>query len=62
MAIYDKCREIYERNVGTQKEQESLMGLPRVWLQKEPATHPYFKVSKSNQIKRKVRNAKRSKV
>ena len=62
MTTYDKCREIYERNVGTQKEQESLMGLPRVWLQKEPATHPYFKVSKSNQIKRKVRNAKRSKV
>ena len=52
MKTHDKCREIYERNVGTQKEQEELMGLSRVWLQKEPATHPYFKVSKSKQIKR----------
>lgn len=59
MKICDKCREIFERNIGTQKEQEALMGLPRVWLQNEPATHPYFKVSKSKQIKRKVRNAKR---
>ena len=54
MKTCDKCREIYERNIGTQKEQEALMGLPKVWLQNEPATHPYFKVSKSKQIKRKV--------
>lgn len=59
MKTRDKCREIYERNIGTQKEQEALMGLSSVWLQNEPATHPYFKVSKSKQIKRKVRNAKR---
>lgn len=51
----DKCREIYERNVGTQKEQEMLMGLSCKWLPTDPATHPYFKVSKSKQIKAKIR-------
>ena len=55
----DKCREIFERKFGTQEEQEALMGLPRVWLKNKPATHPYSKVAKSKQIKRKVRNAKR---
>ena len=48
MKTCDKCREIYERNIGTQKEQEALMGLPRVWLQNEPAilTSKYQKASK----------------
>ena len=55
----DKCREIHEREVGTLKEQEALMGLSRVCLQNEPATHPYFKVSKSKQIKTKIRNKRR---
>ena len=51
----DKCREIFERNIGTEKEQKEWMSYPRVWLQGLPATHPYFKVSKSKQIKRKIR-------
>nr|DAF41250.1 MAG TPA: hypothetical protein [Caudoviricetes sp.] len=59
MTKQDKCRELHEREVGTLKEQEALMGLARVWLQNEPATHPYFKVSKSKQIKRKIKNKRR---
>ena len=55
----DKCRELHEREVGTLKEQEALMGLSRVCLQNEPATHPYFKVSKSKRIKTKIRNKRR---
>ena len=55
----DRCRELHEREVGTLKEQQALMGLSRVCLQNEPATHPYFKVSKSKQIKTKIRNKRR---
>ena len=55
----DKCRELHEREVGTLKEQQALMGLSRVCLQNEPATHPYFKVSKSMKIKTKIRNKRR---
>ena len=55
----DKCREIHEREVGTLKEQQALMGLSRICLQNEPATHPYFKVSKSMKIKTKIRNKRR---
>lgn len=59
MVKQDKCRDIYEREVGTQKEQEALLGLSRVCLQNEPATHPYFKVSKSKKIKTKIRNKRK---
>ena len=55
----DRCRELHEREVGTLKEQQALMGLSRVCLQNEPATHPYFKVSKSKRIKTKIRNKRR---
>ena len=55
----DKCRELHEREVGTLKEQQALMGLSRVCLQNEPATHPYFKVSQSMKIKTKIRNKRR---
>jgi hypothetical protein len=55
----DRCRELHEREVGTLKEQQALMGLSRTRLQNEPATHPYFKVSKSKQIKTKIRNKRR---
>lgn len=55
----DRCRELHEREVGTLKEQQALMGLSRVCLQNEPATHPYFKVSKSMKIKTKIRNKRR---
>lgn len=55
----DRCRELHEREVGTLKEQQALMGLSRVCIQNEPATHPYFKVSKSKRIKTKIRNKRR---
>lgn len=55
----DRCRELHEREVGTLKEQQALLGLSRVCLQNEPATHPYFKVSKSKRIKTKIRNKRR---
>lgn len=55
----DRCRELHEREVGTLKEQQALMGLSRTCLQGEPATHPYFKVSNSKRIKTKIRNKRR---
>lgn len=55
----DKCRELYEREIGTLKEQEWLTYLKRSIFSQEPATHPYFKVSKSMKIKTKIRNKRR---
>lgn len=57
----DKCREIHEREVGTLKEQEWSMYLKETHFSQEPATHPYFKVSKSMKIKTKIRNKRRTK-
>nr|DAG81681.1 MAG TPA: hypothetical protein [Caudoviricetes sp.] len=50
----DKCREIYEKEVGTQREQETMMSISGWWGDKA-ITHPYFKVTKSQQVKRKIR-------
>ena len=57
----DKCRELHEREVGTLKEQEWSMYLKETCFSQEAATHPYFKVSKSKQIKQKIRNKRRTK-
>ena len=59
MTTQDKCRELHEREVGTLKEQEWQTYLKRSTFSQEPATHPYFKVSKSMKIKTKIRNKRR---
>lgn len=61
MTKQDKCRELYEREVGTLKEQEWLTYLKRSTFSQEPAEHPYFKVSNSAKIKTKIRNKRRNK-
>ena len=53
----DKCRELFMREQGTQKEQEQ--GMQLMWLNKENGNHPFFKVSNSKRIKNKRRSKRK---
>ena len=46
-------RKLYEKNVGTLKEQNEQLQFK--WVDKDCGCHPYYKVSNSRRIKNKLK-------